>query len=90
MTWKKVEIPKKIWHIVIEGHDEEEIRELFEQIQNRYSLYDNCVMEEHEPEDTIIDADRYDECGDLTIDKDIVKKHGESYAVDSNEKREEI
>ena len=35
---------KKIFHIVIEGHDKEQVMALFEEIQNKYSLYDNCVF----------------------------------------------
>ena len=59
---------KKIYNIVIEGHDEEQVREMFEEIQNKYSLYDNCVFEEADIEDTIIDYDeeRYAETGRLS------------------------
>ncbi|MBU0959261.1 MAG: hypothetical protein KKB31_04935 [Nanoarchaeota archaeon] len=53
------------FHIVIEGHDEEQMRALFEEIQNKYSFYDNCVFEEIEKEDTIIDDDRREETGHL-------------------------
>jgi len=68
---------KKIFHIVIEGHDEGQMREFFEEIQNKYSLYDNCVFEECEPEEMIIDRDRYEETGKIIIDKKLVKKYGD-------------
>ena len=59
-----VERPK-IYHIVIEGHDEGQVMELFEEIQNKYSLYDNCVFEEASIEDTIIDYEEPDDNGDF-------------------------
>ena len=68
---------KTIYHIVIEGHDEKAMYALFEEIQNKYSFYDNCVLENCTPECTIIDKDRYEECGDLWIDEKIVKKYGD-------------
>ena len=72
----------KIYHIVIEGHNEEQVKEMFEEIQNKYSLYDNCVFEEADIEDTIIDYDekRWEETGRLScMDKkeyDKLKKGG--------------
>lgn len=75
---KVIELQKKIHHIVIEGHNENEVRALFEEIQNKYGLYDNCVLETNlSPEDTIIDRNRYEETGRLSIDKKLVKKYGE-------------
>lgn len=68
---------KKIFHIVIEGHNAEQMQDLFEKIQNDFSFYDNCVLEESSPEDTIIDKDRFEETGHLIIDKEIVKKYGD-------------
>jgi len=65
---------KKIFHIVIEGHGEDQMREFFEEVQNKFSLYDNCAFEECEPEDTIIDRDRWEETGSIMIDKELVKK----------------
>ena len=67
---------KEIYHIVIEGHNFDEVQSLFEEIQNKYSLYDNCVMDTKCPMDTIIDKDRNEECGCLSIDKKIPKKCG--------------
>jgi hypothetical protein len=67
---------RKIFHIVIEGHNREEVYALFEFIQNKYSFYDNCVFEECKPEDTIIDKDRFEETGRLTIDRSLIKKYG--------------
>ena len=55
----------KIYHIVIEGHNEDEVRALFEEVQNKFSLYDNCVFEEMELEDTIIDYDEPDDNGEF-------------------------
>jgi hypothetical protein len=51
---------------------------LFEEIQNKYGFYDNCVIEtEVNPKDTIIDKKSYFETGTLTIDKALVKRYGE-------------
>ena len=55
------------YHIVIEGKDENQMRALFEEIQNKYSFYDNCVLEECKDEDTIIDDDRKEETGYLEV-----------------------
>lgn len=57
----------KIYHIVIEGSNQEQMQKLFEEIQNKYGFYDNCVLETANPEDTIIDDDRRDETGHLEI-----------------------
>lgn len=67
----------KIWHIVIEGHDEEQMRALFEEIQNKYSFYDNCVLEDCSPEDTIIDKDRFEETGCIVVDEELIKEYGD-------------
>jgi len=58
----------KIYHIVIEGHDGEQMQKFFEEIQNKFSLFDNCVFEEADIEDTIIDYDegRCEETGRLS------------------------
>ena len=56
----------KIYHIIIEGKDEEQMRLLFEEIQNRYGLYDNCVLEELPEKETVID-DRAEETGPLRV-----------------------
>lgn len=55
------------YQIVIEGSKEEQVRELFEEIQNKYGFYDNCVLQEVEDEDTIIDEDRKEETGFLEV-----------------------
>jgi hypothetical protein len=67
----------KVWQIVIEGHNAEQMQDFFEEIQNKYSLYDNSIIQEANPEDTIIDSDRYEETGKIIIDRELVKKHGE-------------
>ena len=59
----------KIYHIVIEGHDTEQMQKFFEEIQNKWSLYDNCVLEEAELEDTIIDYDETDDNGDFRCEE---------------------
>jgi hypothetical protein len=53
--------------IVIEGHDSDQMTALFEEIQNKYSFYDNCVMQEISKADTIIEEDRRAETGFLII-----------------------
>jgi len=58
-----------IYHIVIEGCNQEQMRALFEEIQNKYSFYDNCVLEECADKDTIIDEDRKEETGHLEVIK---------------------
>jgi len=59
---------QKTNHIVIEIKDEEQAYKLFEEIQNKYSLYDNCVIEVGIPmEDTIVDEDRKKETGGYEV-----------------------
>lgn len=60
-----------IFQIVIEGHDSEQMQAFFEEIQNKYSLYDNCVLQEVDDEDTIIDLENNGEFGDLIINGDL-------------------
>lgn len=55
------------YQVVIEGHNEGQMRNLFEEIQNKYNFYDNCVIQEINKQDTIIDDDRRNETGFLTI-----------------------
>ena len=55
------------YHIIIEGKNEGQMRNLFEEIQNKYSFYDNCVFDEVKDEDTIIDKDRNKETGFLEV-----------------------
>ncbi|MBW3011302.1 hypothetical protein KY326_03725, partial [Candidatus Woesearchaeota archaeon] len=58
-----------------EGSDEEQMQNLFEEIQNKYDLFDNCVLETCEPQDTIIDYEegRFEETGELAVlPKDVV------------------
>lgn len=50
------------FQIVIEGTDFEEIHVLWEEIQNKYNLFDNCVLREISDKDSIIDS-RCDETG---------------------------
>lgn len=55
-------------HIVIEIKDEGKAYDLFEEIQNRYKLFDNCVIEtEVSMEDTIVDDDRKEETGGYEV-----------------------
>lgn len=75
----------KIIHIVIEGSDEEQMYNLFEEIQNKYCLYDNCVIEtENSPDDTIIDYDegRWKETGNIKVlSKRVVDKFKKSLSA---------
>jgi hypothetical protein len=49
-------------HIVIEIDDEGKAYDIFEEIQNKYGFYDNCVIEtEVGEEESIVDWDRQDE-----------------------------
>jgi len=58
----------KISQIIIEGHDEEQMQNLFEEIQNKYSLYDNSVLNSDVPEqDTILEKGRIEETGNITV-----------------------
>lgn len=80
MSWLGSDEMKKICHIIIEGHDADQMQEFFEEIQNKYNLYDNAVFEtEVPPENTIIDADRFSETGKIIIDEKLVKKFGEKH-----------
>lgn len=45
------------FHIIIEGTDREEMDAFFDEIQDRYGLYDNCVIAECQDRDSIIDDD---------------------------------
>lgn len=55
------------YHIVIEGTDRDQMEEFWNEIQNEYDLFDNCVFEEVDDEDSIIeDEDRCMETGELT------------------------
>lgn len=60
---------KPIWHIIIEGHKEEQMYKFFEEIQNKYNLYDNCVIQKDTEESTIIDNERKEETGGIFIRK---------------------
>jgi len=63
------------FHIKIEGTNEEEMYKLFEEIQNKYSLYDNCVIEECSDEDSFIEKkDRCKETGNIICERPKVKK----------------
>ena len=54
--------------IIIEIKEEEQAQNLFEEIQNKYSLYDNCVLDTSvSMEDTIIDEDRKEETGGFEV-----------------------
>jgi hypothetical protein len=60
----------KVYHITIEGSDYEQMQNLFEEIQNKYNLYDNCVLTTGlAPTETIIDywIRRHKETGGLKI-----------------------
>jgi len=60
------------WHIKIEGTDEIQGRKFFEEIQNKYSLYDNCVFEEIDEEDSFIsEEDRCCETGNIICKRPI-------------------
>lgn len=45
----------EIYHIVIEGSDEGQMQDLFEEIQNGGDYYDNCVLETLMPDSSIIE-----------------------------------
>jgi len=62
---KKQNKPDTTNHIVIEVDDEKKAYKLFEEIQNKYNLYDNCVIETEVPiVDSIVDDDRWEENGE--------------------------
>ena len=48
--------PKTVHQIVIEGSDYKQVLELFEEIQNSYNFYDNCVMQEVGKKDSILNC----------------------------------
>lgn len=51
-------------HVVIEIDDSKRAQDVFEEIQNKFNFFDNCVLESDvQEEDSIIDADRQDETG---------------------------
>ena len=55
------------FHIVIEGTDREQMCDFFEAVQNKFALYDNCVIEEISDKDSFIEPeDRCEETGRLT------------------------
>lgn len=56
-----------VFQIIIEGRKENQMRRLFEEIQNRYGLYDNCVLEERSEDKSIIDDNRTTETGDIEL-----------------------
>jgi len=54
------------FHIIIEGTNAEQMQRFFEEIQNKYSLYDNCVLGEVTDHDSVIDdGDRCAETGSI-------------------------
>jgi hypothetical protein len=62
MKAKKEKQKRVTNHIVIEIDDEGKAYDIFEEIQNKYSFYDNCVIETEVSEDeSIVDWDRQDE-----------------------------
>lgn len=64
MKRTRMKKPKTTNHIVIEVDNPEKADRLFEEIQNKYSLYDNCVIERETPiENSIVDDDRWEENG---------------------------
>ena len=56
-----------VFQIIIEGKKEDQMRRLFEEIQNKYGLYDNCVLEERPEEKSIIEDNRDDETGNIEL-----------------------
>jgi len=58
---------KTIFQIIIEGKKEDQMRRLFEEIQNKYSLYDNCVIQERLEDKSIIEDNRTDETGNIEL-----------------------
>ena len=56
-----------VFQIIIEGKKEDQMRRLFEEIQNRYDLYDNCVLEERSEDKSVIDDNRTAETGDIEL-----------------------
>ena len=58
---------KTVFQIIIEGKKESQMRQLFEEIQNRYDLYDNCVFEEHKEDESIVEDGRDEETGNIEV-----------------------
>jgi len=56
-----------VFQIIIEGKKEDQMRRLFEEIQNRYDLYDNCVLEERSEDRSIVENGRAEETGDIEV-----------------------
>ena len=56
-----------IFQIIIEGKKEDQMRRLFEEIQNRYDLYDNCVLEERSEDKSIVENGRAEETGNIEL-----------------------
>ena len=56
------------YQIIIEGTNEEKMQNLFEEIQNKYRIFDNCVLVSNVSEDNSI----IDDCI-----KEKLKKEGE-------------
>ena len=56
-----------MFQIIIEGRKEDQMRLLFEEIQNRYGLYDNCVLEERSEDRSILENGRAGETGDIEV-----------------------
>ena len=76
------------YQIVIEGTNEEQVRKLFEEVQNEYSLFDNCVLQEVNDEDTILDDDRAEETGVLDCEYPSEKTYEEKQAFLENKKED--
>jgi len=62
--WKGIR--KMKYQIIIEGSNYQEVQTVWEEIQNKYGFYDNCVLVEVNDSDTIIDSDRRNETGCLS------------------------
>ena len=56
-----------VFQIIIEGKKEDQMRRLFEEIQNKYGLYDNCVFEEYPEDKSIIEDGRAEETGNIEL-----------------------
>ena len=56
-----------VFQIIIEGKKEVQMRQLFEEIQNKYGLYDNCVLEEYSEDKSIVESHRNEETGNLDL-----------------------
>jgi len=63
------------YQIVIEGTNGDQMEDFFEEIQNKYSLYENCVHEEVKDEDSFIEKeDRCGETGNIICKRPVYKK----------------